>query len=293
MEVYFIGTGGGAPSKRGLPAFLVRRQGFNVLLDCGEGTQITMINHGLNIMAINLIAITHLHADHVLGLPSLIQTMGMYSRKEKLYIIGDVKDLLNKVFEETYFEPPFKIEYVDSYEDNELKITPFKTCHVVKSQGYLIEEKDKKNIDIEKLTKEGIKDWRIIRQLKAGKEVIFNGRKLYPEDYLITKKGIRIAYTGDTAICDSVINSVKGVDLLIHDSTFLDDINAKEYGHSTVTDAATVAKEAGVKRLALVHISGRYKDAKIMEEIAKRTFWKSFLPDDLSYYILKDSNAST
>lgn len=288
MEVYFIGTGGGAPSKRGLPAFLVRRQGFNLLLDCGEGTQITMINHGLNIMAINLIAITHLHADHVLGLPSLIQTMGMYSRKEKLYIIGDVKDLLNKVFEETYFEPPFKIEYVDSYEDNELKITPFKTCHTVKSQGYLIEEKDRKNIDIERLTREGIKDWRIIRQLKAGKEVIFNGKKLNPEDYLITKKGIRIAYTGDTAICDSVINSVKGVDLLIHDSTFLDDINAKEYGHSTVTDAATVAKEAGVKRLALVHISGRYKDAKIMEEIARRTFWKSFLPDDLSYYILKD-----
>ncbi len=288
MEVYFIGTGGGAPSKRGLPAFLVRRQGFNLLLDCGEGTQITMINHGLNIMAINLIAITHLHADHVLGLPSLIQTMGMYSRKEKLYIIGDVKDLLNKVFEETYFEPPFKIEYVDIYEDNELKITPFKTCHTVKSQGYLIEEKDRKNIDIERLTREGIKDWRIIRQLKAGKEVIFNGKKLNPEDYLITKKGIRIAYTGDTAICDSVINSVKGVDLLIHDSTFLDDINAKEYGHSTVTDAATVAKEAGVKRLALVHISGRYKDAKIMEEIARRTFWKSFLPDDLSYYILKD-----
>ncbi|MCY0882454.1 MAG: ribonuclease Z [Acidianus infernus] len=288
MEVYFIGTGGGAPSKRGLPAFLVRRQGFNLLLDCGEGTQITMINHGLNIMAINLIAITHLHADHVLGLPSLIQTMGMYSRKEKLYIIGNVKDLLNKVFEETYFEPPFKIEYVDIYEDNELKITPFKTCHTVKSQGYLIEEKDRKNIDIERLTREGIKDWRIIRQLKAGKEVIFNGKKLNPEDYLITKKGIRIAYTGDTAICDSVINSVKGVDLLIHDSTFLDDINAKEYGHSTVTDAATVAKEAGVKRLALVHISGRYKDAKIMEEIARRTFWKSFLPDDLSYYILKD-----
>ncbi|AWR97673.1 ribonuclease Z [Acidianus sulfidivorans JP7] len=287
IKVFFIGTGGGAPSKRGLPAFLVRREAFNALLDCGEGTQITMIKNKLSIMSLKVIAITHLHADHVLGLPALIQTMNMYNRTEKLYIIGqNIDKLLKSTFEATYFSPNFEIEYVNEYKDNEISIKPFKTCHVIPSQGYIIEEKEKKNIDIEKLKKEGINDWRIIRQLKEDKEVHYNGKLLKPDDYIIKRKGIRIAYTGDTTICDNVIKSVKDVDLLLHDSTFLDDINAKEYGHSTASDAATVALEANVKRLALVHISGRYTDSSEIEETAKKIFSKSFVPEDLSYYVL-------
>lgn len=289
IKIFFIGTGGGAPSKRGLPAFLVRREGFNALLDCGEGTQITMIRHGLNIMSLRVIAITHLHADHVSGLPPLIQTMGMYGRKEKLYIIGpEVDKFLKSSFEHTYFEPPFEIEYVNEYRDNDISIKPFYTCHTVPSQGYLIEERDRVNIDAERLRKEGINDWRVIRQLKEGKTVRYNAKILNPEDFLIKRKGIRIAYTGDTAICDKVISAVKDVDLLIHDSTFLDEIDAKEYGHSTALDAATVAKEANAKRLALVHISGRYDDSTEIENLARRIFNKSFAPQDLSMYVLKN-----
>lgn len=288
MKVFFVGTGGGAPSKRGLPAFVIRREGFNALLDCGEGTQISMINHGLNIMSLKVIAITHLHADHVLGLPSLIQTMAMYNRKEKLYILGPrIDKFLESIFENTFFKPTFEIEYVNEYKDNQISIKPFKTCHVVPSQGYLIEEKDKVNIDMEKLKKEGISDWRIIRQLKEGKTARFNDKILNPDDFLIRKKGLKVAYSGDTSICDNVIASVKDVDLLIHESTFLDDINAKEYGHSTVSDAAIVAKEANVKRLALVHISGRYNDVTEIENTARRIFQKSFAPQDLSFYLLK------
>ncbi|EZQ06933.1 MULTISPECIES: ribonuclease Z [Acidianus] len=286
INVFFIGTGGGAPSVRGLPAYLVRKEGINVLLDCGEGTQITMIRHGINIMSIKVIAITHLHADHVLGLPPLIQTLSMYGRKEKLYILGDVKKLLEESFEDTHFSPTFEINYVNSYQDTSIKITPFPTCHVIKSQGYIIEEKERINVDAERLKKEGITDWKILRSLKEGKEVEYEGKKLIPEDYVIKKKGLKIAYTGDTAICERVISAVSSSDLLLHDSTFTMDINASDYGHSTASDAAEVAINSGVKRLGLIHISGRYKSAEPLLEEAMKKFPKSFVPNDLSYIIL-------
>ncbi len=289
MKVYFIGTGGGAPSRRGLPAYLVRREGLSILMDCGEGTQITMIRNSLNIMNVNVIAITHLHADHVLGLPSLIQTMGMYDRKERLYILGPegLKDLLAETFERTYFSPNFPIEFVSSYENQGIRVRPFRTCHVVPSQGYLVEEKDSANLDAERLRREGITDWRVMRMLKEGKEVPWGDRVLKPEDYLIVKRGIRIAYTGDTRPCESVINSVKGVDLLLHDSTFEQGVDASEYGHSTSTEAATVAREAEVKRLALIHISARYRDTSEMLKQARRIFPMSFVPEDLSFLNLR------
>ncbi|MCH1771404.1 MULTISPECIES: ribonuclease Z [Metallosphaera] len=289
MKVYFIGTGGGAPSRRGLPAYLVRREGLSILMDCGEGTQITMIRNSLNIMNVNVIAITHLHADHVLGLPSLIQTMGMYDRKERLYILGPegLKDLLAETFERTYFSPNFPIEFVSSYENQGIRVRPFRTCHVVPSQGYLVEEKDSANLDAERLRREGITDWRVMRALKEGKEVPWGDRVLKPEDYLIVKRGIRIAYTGDTRPCESVINSVKGVDLLLHDSTFEQGVDASEYGHSTSTEAATVAREAEVKRLALIHISARYRDTSEMLKQARRIFPMSFVPEDLSFLNLR------
>ncbi|AWR95082.1 ribonuclease Z [Acidianus brierleyi] len=289
IEIYFLGTGGGAPSKRKLPAYLIRRNGFSALFDCGEGTQITMIDHGISIMSIKLIAITHLHADHVMGVPSIIQTMAMYSRTDKLYIMGPrkIQEFLKASFEGTYFCPSFPIEFIDQYEDNEITIRPFKTKHVIPSQGYIFQEKEKVNIDKERIQRDGIKDWRIIKDLKSGKEVKIGNRILRPEDYLIKKEGYKISYTGDTSGYDNVIKSVKDSDLLLHDSTFLDDINAEEYGHSTVSIAARIALDANVKRLGLIHISGRYENLCIFEEISRKIFEKSFVPKDLSYYLFR------
>ncbi|MEM0064796.1 ribonuclease Z [Metallosphaera sp.] len=289
IKVYFIGTGGGAPSRRGLPAYLVKKDGFSMLMDCGEGTQITMIKNSINIMRVNLIAITHLHADHVLGLPSLIQTMGMYDRKEKLYLMGpeSLKEFLKVSFEHTYFRPGFPIEFVSTYEDKKIRVRPFKTCHVVPSQGFLVEEIDSINLDVERLKREGITDWRVMRELKGGREVKVGERTLKSEDYLVVKRGVRLAYTGDTRPCDSVINSAKGVDLLLHDSTFEDGIDASEYGHSTSSEAALVAREAEARRLALIHISSRYKKTDEMLKQARKIFPMSFVPEDLSFLNLR------
>ncbi|EHP68510.1 MAG: ribonuclease Z [Metallosphaera yellowstonensis] len=289
FQVIFIGTGGGAPSKRGLPAYLMKKDNFTALLDCGEGTQLAMIRNSLNVMSIKLVAITHLHADHVLGLPPLIQTMSMYGRKEKLYVMGPpgIKELLEESFELTFFKPDFPLEFVDELTLGEIHVTPFRTCHVVPSQGYLIQERDSSNLDVEKLRREGINDWRIMRTLKEGKEVHWEGRTLRPEDYLIKRRGLRIAYTGDTRPCNEVIRAVRGVDLLLHDSTFEAGVNAGEYGHSTSVEAAEVAKEAEVRRLALIHISSRYRDATELVKQAKRVFPMSFAPSDLSFLNLR------
>ena len=290
IRVYFLGTGGGVPNKRGLPAILIQREGLFSLFDVGEGTQQRLIDTGLGIMKIKVIGITHLHGDHVLGLPGLLETMGMYSRKEKLILMGpsELKDYVWDVFKRTHFQPNYEIEFRDSYEDEDVRISMFKTCHVIESYGFLFEEKDRVKLDVEKLRAEGIRDWRVIRSLKEGKRVELGTKVLIPEDYLIVKKGIKVAYTGDTAPCESVINAVKGVDLLIHDSTFLDEKEAHEYGHSNCKDAAEVALKADVKRLALFHISPRYEDTAPLLKEARKVFDKTFLPEPLSYYILKD-----
>ncbi|MEM3305511.1 MAG: ribonuclease Z [Saccharolobus sp.] len=290
MQIFFLGTGGGSPSeKRRLPAFLIRKEGLNILLDCGEGTQYTLMNYRLGINSIKIIGITHLHGDHSYGLLGLIASMGLLDRRETLYMIGPngLKEFLFTAFEYSKFNPQFKIEFINEYEDKEIKITKFKTCHTIESNGFLISEKEKINIDEEKLKKEGIKDWRVIRMLKEGKTVEYNKKTLKPEDFLIHKKGISIAYTGDTAYCKSVIDSVKGVNLLIHESTFLYE-PANEYGHSNVFDAARVAYEASVKQLALTHISSRYNDTTQFIKEAKKIFPSVTLPDDLSYIILKN-----
>ena len=290
IKVYFIGTGGGAPNKRGLPALLLQREGLYTLFDAGEGTQQRLIDSGLGFMRIRVIGISHLHGDHVLGLPGLLETMGMYSRKDKITLLGPsgLKDFLLEVFSRTHFQPNFSIEFRDSYEDADVRITKFKTCHVIESYGFLFEEKDRVKIDAEKLRSEGVNDWKIIRLLKEGKRVEIGTKVLIPEDYLVKKKGVRIAYTGDTAPCTSVINSVKDVDLLIHDSTFLDEKEAHDYGHSNSKDAAEVALRSNAKRLALIHISPRYDDAKPLLKEALKVFEKTFLPEPLSYYVIRD-----
>ncbi|MEM4912519.1 MAG: ribonuclease Z, partial [Metallosphaera sp.] len=264
FEIYFLGTGGGVPSKRrGLPAYLFKYMNLSILLDCGEGTQERISKYGLGVSSIDIIGISHLHADHVLGLPGLIQTMSMLGRTKPLYIMGPKKlgEFIEVINESTKFTPNFKIIFTEEFRNENIEIKKFPTCHVIESYGFLIIEKDRYKVDAEKLRSEGIKDWRIIRSIKEGKEVKIGERVLRPDDYLIKVNGIKIGYTGDTRYCEKVIKEVKGVDLLLHDSTFSSSVkDAEEYGHSTSEHAAEVALRAEVKRLGLIHISARYTD---------------------------------
>ncbi len=286
MKVYFLGTGGGAPSKeRNLPAFLVKREGFSALLDCGEGTQYTFMKYGFSSVSLDFVGITHLHGDHVLGLVGLIESMGMLNREKPLYVMGpsNLREFLYSAFEYTHFRPRFELRFIDEFENKDLVIKRFKTCHTVPSQGYVIQEKDRVNLDVEKLNRIGVKDWAMLRKIKEGNDVTVNGSLLRHEDFLITRKGSKVVYTGDTRPCQSTVDASKDADLLIHDSTFLDEPSALTYGHSNASEASSIALESNVKLLALTHISARYTDSRPLLDAARRTFPRVVLPDDLSF----------
>ena len=243
----FLGTSSGTPTKGAwLPSILLYYQGVYVLLDCGEGTQIRLIENSIGPARIDLIAVTHAHGDHIFGLPGLLQSMGMSSRTKSLLIKGseDVRYFIEASFKATRYEPPFEILFESPLvktvvqEKPHITIQGFKTCHgEIESYGYVIEAFKK--------TREGM------------------------------KRRFKIAYTGDTAPCRDYIEYLKGADVLIHDATFEEGMEkeAREYGHSTAKDAALVAREAEAKMLVLFHKSTRYKGKPgLLERQARRIF---------------------
>ncbi|MUN29966.1 ribonuclease Z [Sulfuracidifex metallicus] len=286
IKVYFLGTGGGMPSKnRRLPAFLMKREGFSALFDCGEGTQYTFTEYGLSSVSLDLIGITHMHGDHVLGLIGLIESMGMLDRKKPLNIMGPkrLKEFLYASFEMSHFRPKFELRFIDEYKGNGIRVKKFETCHTVTSQGYILEEEEKVNLDIDRLKAIGVNDWNVLRKIKGGEDVTYEGRILHHEDYIIKRSGSKVVYTGDTRPCENTVNASKDAALLIHDSTFLDEPSALTYGHSNVSEAATIAQQSNVNLLALTHISARYPEPEPLIQAAKKIFPRVTLPNDLSF----------
>jgi ribonuclease Z len=294
VEVFFIGTGAAVPSnERGLPAILIRERGISLLFDCGEGTLQRLMKLGM-LMDINYIAISHLHADHFMGIFTIIQTMNMLGRKKPLTIISPkgINDLLTENYKHSYFYPAFDIKVLEGSINEDiggLQLSSFSTCHTIESNGYLLRIKGSRNLNKEKIKLLGIEDWKLLRDLKEGKKVILNGKTIYPEEVIEEKKGVSVAYTGDTRPCDKVIKAVSKVSLLIHDSTFLDNEEAEKYGHSNADGAAKVAKEAEVERLALFHISSRYRKRDLAAFLtqARKIFQKTFVAEDFMYYYLR------
>jgi ribonuclease Z len=280
IRLVFLGVGGGAPSRWGLPGILVFREGLSILFDCGEGTQQRIMEKALGIN-VKVVAITHMHGDHVLGLPGMIQTMGLLGRKEELIVLGpgELKDFLEETFRRTKFEPDFPITFADKFETKEFSLRPFETCHTIESRGYVLEEAERRNLDADRLRAEGIKEFWVFRALKEGKTVEYKGRVLKPEDYVRVSKGKKVVYTGDTRPCDKVIEASKDADLLIHDSTFDYNEEAHAYGHSNAGDAGEIAAKANVRTLALYHYSARYSTTEPLLTEARRKFPRVVAPE--------------
>ncbi|MBI1972185.1 MAG: ribonuclease Z [Candidatus Aenigmarchaeota archaeon] len=287
MEIVFLGTGSGIPSReRNHPAILLKYEGRQLLWDCGEGTQRQMAIAGESPMKIDDIFITHWHADHFAGLIGLIQSMNLEDRNKPLTIYGPEAELfVSDILELGHWGVGFPvkgksldfqgndIETVARYEDFSVFSIP--VAHTVPAVAYCFKENDRINVDLKKASVYGLKQGPVIGKLKEEGSVVHRGTKIKLEDVSTTRLGRKIVYSGDTTPCGNMIKISENADILIHDSTFLEDVVSEEKrrkSHSSVDEVAEIAKKAGVKKLILTHFSRRYHSLKDFETSAKKIF---------------------
>lgn len=289
IDVKLLGTAALAPiPERALSCALLTCGGHSVLFDCGEGTQSAARKSGVSLMKIDIIALTHYHGDHIFGLPGLLQTMFSAGRTETLYITGpeglyEVMTLIMKLtgalsFDVEIFETPSEglrlCEMISGWPD-EAVLSSFATKHRCRSQGYsfTLGRAGRFNPDRAQALNVPVKLW---RELQKGNTVFVEGREILPDMVLgERRKGLKVVFTGDTAMCDSMIEASKGADLLICDATYGDEEHreiAIERGHMNFSQAAMTAKKSGVKTLWLTHYSQSVTKPEYFLHNAKKIF---------------------
>ena len=294
MEIIFLGTSSAVHSKdRNHPSIALKAFGDVMLFDCGEGTQRQILFTKVSPMKISKIFITHYHGDHILGLPGLLQSMGLHGRESKLTIYGPegLHKIKDAIYNLGYCMIEFPIEFIEIDTDiieetDEYIISSQRVRHNVPCLAYSIEEKKKPRFLREKAIELGVPVGPAFGKLHNGEEVEIDGKIIKPEQVLgEPRKGKKITYSGDTRPCEEIIQFAKDSTVLIHESTFLkqDNLNAEEHAHSTSIDAAYVARESNSEKLILTHISTRYSDdfsEKMLKE-AKEIFENTEIAHDL------------
>lgn len=294
LQIVFLGTAAGVPTpRRGLPAILVKRESEQLIFDCGEGVQRQMLLTGENPNRSLKIFITHMHGDHVLGLPGLLQTLSLLNRERKLDVYGPpkIKDFLQAIKETVQFVLTFPLEIHEIEEEGticdekEYYVEAIRSKHVIPGFIYAYVEKARPGkfypTRAEAL---GVPQGPLWGKLQRGQSVTAkNGHIVRPENVLgHSRKGRKIIYTGDTRPFKRLETFAFEADVLIHESTLGEELTkrAKEYGHSTPGQAATLAKKAKVKKLILTHISQRYKDPNKVLKQAKKIFKNTIVAED-------------
>ncbi len=299
IDVIFLGTGGSLPTKeRGLPCVALRRNGELLMFDCGEGSQRQMMHAGLGFNRPTTIMLSHLHGDHVLGLPGLIQTMSSLARDKPLDVFGPVG--LSKFFKSLYgtlgFASTFPVRIRELHPGARVKrngylIATALAKHDITCLAYALEEEDRPGrFHPDRARRLGVPEGPMWKELQHGKDVNVDGKPVKPVQVVDSPRpGLKVVYAIDTRPCPDVRSLAKGCDLLIHDGGFAEDRKdkAKEYYHSTAREAAAVARSARCKKLALVHISAVTRDDSILSREARKVFKTTIVPKDLSTLSLK------
>ena len=282
MELFFLGTGAGVPAKlRNVTAIalkLLEERGSIWLFDCGEATQHQILHTSIKPSRIENIFITHLHGDHLYGLPGLLASRSFQGGESKVTIYGPAG---LKAFVETslsvsgtYLKYPLEIVEISEgvlFEDEQFIVEARKLEHGIPSYGFRIIEKDRPGtLLVDKLKEAGVTPGPLYKKIKEGISVTLeDGTILEAARFVGPKqKGRVVTILGDTRICEAAQELARNADILVHEATFAkgEEALAYDYYHSTTTQAAETAKHANVKTLCITHISSRY-DRNAAEEL--------------------------
>ncbi len=294
LRLVTLGTGGMIPSlERCLPSTALKRDKEVILFDCGEGTQVQAMRAGIGFGGMEKIFISHLHGDHITGLPGFLMTLSQTNRQCPLYIFGPsgIKGFWRALGRTLGFKTGYEviIQEIDGdfqTEGNGYQIKATPVDHTIFCLAYALTEDERPGrFDKFRAEKLGVPPGPLFGRLQRGEEITLpNGLVVKPSAVLgPPRRGRKVVYAVDTRPCDGVVSLAKGADVLIHEGVFGEELRteANLRGHSTVGQAAEVARRAEVGRLILTHISPRYKDVKGLLAEAMAVFPPTTIARDL------------
>ncbi len=294
LALRFLGTSASRPTvERNVASVAVVREGETLMFDCGEGTQRQMMRYGIS-FALDDIFFTHFHTDHVIGVIGLMRTLALQGRTEPLRLWGPrgAKRMLKRAEEFGFDRLTFPLQISEIEPGARLArkgyaVVAFAVDHGGSaSLGYVVEEDIRKGrFHPDRAREMGIPEGPLWGRIHRGEEVTLDDGRLVQPSELVgePRPGRKVVITGDTRPCDGTIAMSRGADLLVHEATFgaEEAERAAETGHSTAAEAAEVARSAGVRRLALTHVSARYsRDTGELEREARTIFPETLMARD-------------
>ncbi|HZK19203.1 MAG TPA: ribonuclease Z [Treponemataceae bacterium] len=300
LEAFILGCGGMMPLPyRHLTSVLLRREGELFLFDGGEGTQVSLRRLNLKWKKINAIFVSHTHADHITGIPGLMMLSSQVDREEPLYIYGPPK--IAEYIESSrnvldmYINYPVIVKEITApcvcHEGDGFYIRAFPLKHTKTCVGYTLEELDRPGeFNPEKAKELGVPCGPLWSKLQHGETItIENGTEILSQQVMgKPRPGRKFSYVTDTMYLDSIAKEVKGSDLLICEGMFTEEFaeQAYEKRHMTSKQAATIAHDAGVDKMGLIHYSPRYSDRELkpLLDEAREVFPNTVLTRDRMYF---------
>lgn len=302
FEILFLGTSASAPSaRRGLSAAIVNHDEYRFLIDCGEGTQRQILKSGAGFKRLTRILITHGHLDHILGLGGLMSTFLRWEAIDELEISGG-RSALDRIHDLLYgvvlrgkkSVMPLTLREIKPgiiFEADDFTITAFSVTHRGPDcLGYIFETKARRPFLADKADELGVPFGPERRKLVTGQEItLSDGRSIKPEDVLgDLQSGTKLVIVGDAGRTDNILEHCRDADAVVIESTYLNNEAemAKQFSHLTAQKAAEMAKEAGVKKLILTHLSRRYRERDVLAE-AQAVFPESVVARDFDSFKIK------
>ena len=302
LDLFFLGTGAGMPAKlrnvTSIALKLLEERGAVWLFDVGEATQHQILHTSIKPRRIEKIFITHLHGDHIYGLPGLLSSRSFQGGETEVTVYGPkgIKEYIqvSLSLSQTYLKYPLSVIEISEgfiFEDEQFTVEARRLDHGIPSYGYRIVERDRPGTLLaDKLQEAGVQPGPIFRKIKNGETVILeDGRVIEPDKFLgPSQKGRIVTILGDTRYCENSRWLAQDADFLVHEATFAkgEEQLAFDYFHSTTRQAAEIAIQADCKRLCLTHISSRYDRQAWLELVgeAREVFPETDIAEDFKEF---------